>query len=177
MTTLLSTQIPENINPLSPNGYMFALDRIPSLSYFCQEVALPSITLPEVIQNTPFSRVSLPGDQIDYGVLTIQFLIDEKMENYKAIHNWLIGLGFPENYQQYTDVINSSSMLESSEVARASSDAALMILGNDNNMVQTIKFVDCIPQSLESITFTSTSQDVQYLIGNATFSYSYYKFI
>lgn len=177
MTTLLSTQIPTTVNPLSPNGYMFVLDRIPTLSYFCQEVALPSITLPDTIQNTPFSKVSLPGDQIDYGLLTIQFLVDEKMSNYKAIHNWLVGLGFPESYKQYSDIIDQADMLESSEVARASSDATLVILGNDNNAIQTIKFTDCIPQSLESLTFTSTNQDVQYLIGSVTLSYSYYKFV
>ena len=177
MTTLLSTQIPDNVNPLSPNGYMFALDRIPSLSYFCQEVALPSISLPDTIQNTPFSKVSLPGDQIDYGLLTIQFLVDDKMANYKAIHNWLVGLGFPENYKQYSDITNANLIPGKSEVARASSDATLMILGNDNNPIQTIQFTDCIPQNLESLTFTSTNQDVQYLIGSVTLSYSYYKFI
>ena len=177
MTTLLSTQIPANVNPLSPNGYMFALDRIPSLSYFCQEVALPSITLPDTIQNTPFSKVSLPGDQIDFGLLTIQFLVDDKMENYKAIHNWLIGLGFPENYTQYAKIIGDTNIPGKSEVAKASSDATLMILGNDNNTIQTIQFTDCIPQSLESLTFTSTNQDVQYLIGSVTLSYSYYKFV
>jgi len=173
----MTTKIPENINPLSPNGYLFTLQRLSSLSYFCQEVSLPSVTLPSATQLTPLSKIPLSGDQIDFGDLTVQFLIDDKMENYKAIHNWIVGLGFPENYQQYTTTIGGAIPAGMSEVAKSSSDATLVILGNDNNPIQVIQFADCIPQSLESITFTSTTQDVTYLIGSVNFSYSYYKFV
>jgi hypothetical protein len=176
-TKTLTCPLPENINPLSPNGYMFTLQRLPELSYFCQEVSLPSITLPEAVQMSPLSKISLSGDQIDFDTLRVQFLIDEKMDNYKAIHNWIIGLGFPENYTQYTQTIGDSSIPGVTEVARSSSDATLIILGNNNTPIQVIQFADCVPESLESITFTSTNQDVQYLIGSATFRYTYYKFV
>jgi hypothetical protein len=172
----LSCPIPNNLNPLSPNGYTFSLQRLPSLTYFCQEIALPSITLPEVTQLNPFAKVPIAGDQVEFDTLRVQFLVDENMENYKAIHNWIIGLGFPENYQQYTDAV-SSEAFNVSEVAGSSSDATLVILGNSNQPIQTVQFVDCIPESLETITFSSINQDVQYLIGTATFKYSYYKFI
>ena len=176
-TRTLTCPVPENINPLSPNGYMFALQRLPGLSFFCQEVSIPTITLPETTLLTPLSKIALPGDHMDFDTLRVQFLVDEKMDNYKAIHNWIVGLGFPENYKQYSDVIGNAFIPEVSEVAKASSDATLVILGNTNTAIQSIKFVDCIPESLESITFTSTNQDVQYLIGSATFRYSYYTFI
>ena len=176
-TKTLSCPLPENLNPLSPNGYMFTLQRLPELSFFCQEVSLPSITLPEATQLTPFSKISLSGDQIDFDTLRVQFLIDEKMANYKAIHNWIVGLGFPENNSQYTQYIEGASMPGISEVAKSSSDATLVILGNNNMPIQAIQFADCVPESLESITFTSTNQDVQYLIGSASFRYTYYKFV
>jgi len=156
---------------------MFTLRRLPELSYFCQEVSLPSITLPEATQLNPFSKIPLAGDQIDFDTLRVQFLIDEKMENYKAIHNWIIGLGFPENNSQYTSAIESGALLGADEVAKSYSDATLVILGNNNVPIQVIQFADCVPESLESITFTSTNQDVQYLIGSVSFRYTYYKFI
>jgi hypothetical protein len=28
-------------------------------------------------------------------------MVDEDMENYMAVHNWLTGLGFPETTEQY----------------------------------------------------------------------------
>lgn len=176
-TRTLTCPIPENLNPLSPNGYTFLLHRLPGLSYFCQEITLPSITLPEITQFTPLTRIPIAGDQIDYDTLRVQFLVDEKMENYKAIHNWIVGLGFPENYSQYTSVIDTAAIPGGSEVAASSSDATLIIMGNSNTPIQTIQFADCIPESLESITFTSTNQDVQYLVGSASFRYSYYKFL
>ena len=65
---------------------------------------------------------------MDFDTLRVQFLVDEKMDNYKAIHNWIVGLGFPENYKQYSDVIGNAFIPEVSEVAKASSDATLVIL-------------------------------------------------
>lgn len=176
-TRTLTCPIPENLNPLSPNGYTFLLHKLPGLSYFCQEITLPSITLPEITQFTPLTRIPIAGDQIDYDTLRVQFLVDEKMENYKAIHNWIVGLGFPENYGQYTNVIGGSAIPGASEVAASYSDATLIIMGNNNTPIQTVEFSDCIPESLESITFTSTNQDVQYLVGSVSFRYSYYKFL
>lgn len=100
------------------------------------------------------------------------------MQNYKAIHNWLIGLGFPENHQQYSDMLDASVIPnDMSKVIRSYSDASLTVLGNDRTPIQTIQFIDLYPESLESLTFLSTSQDVQYLVGSATFRYTNYKFI
>ena len=175
-TRTLTCPLPENINPLSPNGYMFTLQRLPELSYFCQEVSLPAITLPEATQLNPFSKIPLSGDQIEFDTLRIQFLIDDKMKNYRAIHDWIVGLGFPENNSQYTQTIEVSNMPGLSEVAKSTSDATLIILGNNNIPIQAIQFADCVPESLESITFVSNNQDVQYLIGSASFRYTYYKF-
>ena len=112
---------------------------------------------------------------MEFSDLTIPFLVDADMGNYKAIFNWLRGLGFPENHAQYTEQV--SAALSTSEVQASTSDATLSILGSNGQTVQTILFVDCIPLALDGLTFTSTSQDVQYLVGTATFKYSYYKFI
>lgn len=173
----LTSPVPANLNPLSPNGYMFTLQRAPGLKYFCQEVSIPTVSLPEATQLNPFVKVPIAGDQLEYDTLRVQFLVDEKMENYKAVHEWITGLGFPEKYDQYTNTLAVNTTPGLSEVAKSSSDATLVILGNDNNPIQTIQFVDCVPQSLDSLTFVSTNQDVQYLIGNVTFAYTYYKFV
>lgn len=119
----------------------------------------------------------IAGDMLEYSPLTVQFLVDQKMENYRAIHNWLTGLGFPEDHSQYSDMLEKSVVQSKSSLARSFSDATLGILDNTGSTIQTIQFVDLFPESLESLTFTSTSQDVQYLVGSATFRYSYYKFI
>ena len=47
------------------------------------------------------------GDTVDFEDLTLTFLCNEKLENYREIHNWLTGIGFPKDNQQYIDAINS----------------------------------------------------------------------
>lgn len=173
-TRLLTCPVPTSISPLNPNGFMFSITRIPEVSFFCQEVNLPSVSMqtPEIA--TPFASYPIAGDRVEFGDLNVQFLIDEKMENYKAVFNWLRGLGFPENNDQYTEQIRSSNT--TSEVSASYSDAVLSILGGGSIPVQVIRFVDVLPVSLDSLTFVSTNQDVQYSVGNATFKYAYYKF-
>jgi hypothetical protein len=177
MANILTCPIPSNINPLSPNGFQFSIVRLPDLSYFCQEVAIPSITLgaPEML--TPFSSQGIPGEMLTFDQLNIQFIVDEQMSNYKGIWNWMIGLGFPESYQQYINFQNSNNTLQLSESAKNYSGGFLQVLGSNNSAVQTIEFIDLFPIALNTITFQSTSQDVQYVIGQATFKYDYYKFV
>ena len=174
MSRLLTCPVPENINPLSPNGFMFSIARIPEVTYFCQEVSIPTVSLATVEQGSPFARIPLPGDTLDFGELNVQFLVDSQMQNYKALFNWIRGLGFPQNNEQYTQqVTNSYSMNEN---AASFSDATLTALNNKNSPAGTILFKDCVITSLNSITFTSTASDVQYIVGNASFRYTYFTF-
>lgn len=173
---ILSCPIPENINPLSPNGYMFTVQKLPKLSYFAQQVVLPTISLGAAEVQNPFVTVPQPGERLEFQPLTIDFLVDQNMDNYKAINDWMMGLGFPENYEQYSSW-NASDEISGNQLKKNSSDASLIVLGNHNNPIQTIQFYDIWPESLQSLTFVSNVQDVQYLVGSVTFRYSHYKFV
>lgn len=180
MTTLnrntISCPLPANITPMSPNGFNFSIQKLPELTFFCQEVNLPSLSIGSPEQSTPFSMNPIPGEMAVFDQLTVQFLIDSEMANYRAIHNWLVALSFPETYSQYTNFINSDEN-RYTELSKNYSDATLSILKGNNTIATTVQFIDVFPISLESLTFQSTAQDVQYLIGNATFRYTYYKFL
>ncbi len=172
----ISCPIPENISPLSPNGFMFSVQKLPQINFFCQQVNLPGITLGAPEFGNPFNVAPIPGDTLTYDSLDVQFLVDENMQNYRAIYNWVVALGFPETYDQYLNFVNSTDLNQTSELATNYSDASLVILGSNNKPVQTIQFHDAFPVSISSLTFQSTNQDVQYLVGSATFRYGYYKF-
>lgn len=177
MSKILSCPLPSNLNPLSPTGFQFSIQRLPNVSFFCQEVNLPDITIGVPEFNTPLSVIPVAGDMLTYGNLNVQFLVDEQMANYKSIHNWLVGLGFPEDNQQYTDFMASDTRGLRGNMAKSYSDATLTILGPNNSQIQTVQFVDLFPISLESINFVSNVDDIQYLVGNATFRYNLYKFV
>lgn len=172
------TKIPTNINPLSPSGFRFSIQKLPKLQFYCQTVNLPGIVLGEPSFGTPFSRIPVPGETLTFTDLTVQFLVDEDMSNYKALQGWLYGLGFPLDYQQYVnfqklDSINSAG---NNDLAKNYSDASLFILTNNNSENILLSFRNLFPTSLESLTFTGVDNDINYLIGNATFKYSYYEF-
>jgi len=176
MALNLTCPLPANINPLSSNGFNFSISKLPEVSFFCQEVNLPGLNLPTVDIPTPLSIMPFAGDVVTYDDLQVQFLVDESMTNYTAIYNWMIGLGFPSDHSQYSDFINNQNT-GYSRTSREFSDASLQILGSNNKAVKTVRFVDILPVNLSTMTFQSTSNDVNYIVGNATFKIGRYEFV
>lgn len=174
--TTITCPIPSDITPLSPNGFMFSVTKLPDIMFFCQQVNLPGITLGAPEFGNPLQIAPIPGDTLTYDTLNVQFLVDSEMRNYKTIYNWIIALGFPETYEQYTALIQSDTN-NYSELSKNYSDGTLSILSGKNNIVQQVQFVDMFPVTLESMVFQSTASDVNYIVGNATFRYAYYKML
>jgi hypothetical protein len=168
--------VPSNINPLSPVGFRLDIEKLPEVSYFCQEATLPDVTINAIPIATPLSVIQVPDTIITYGDLIVNFLIDEEMNNYKALYDWMKGLGFPTDHQEYTDLIAADRKLGTLELTKNYSDASLTILSSNNQAVRTLKFIDLFPISLASLQFGSNLSDVNYLQGNAIFRYTYYEF-
>ena len=96
----LSNQI-GNRNFLAPVGFKFSLSKFPKVSFFSNTARIPDITLGTAIQSTYLKDIDVPGEKLTFGDLNVRFLVDENLENYMKIHNWLTGLGFPESAQEF----------------------------------------------------------------------------
>jgi len=115
---------------------------------------------------------------LTYGDLTLRFLIDEDMENYMAIHNWLTGLGFPETTQDYKDLLsNEDDVTQPEDPKRAFSDGSLTILNSNYRTNAIVKFKDLFPTSLTSLEFDTSATDIQYFTADATFKYTIYNIL
>lgn len=173
----ITCPIPDNLSPLSPNGYKLSIQKLPALQFFCQEASIPDVSLGDATQNTPFSDIYWPGDKLAYGKLELEFIVDSKLDNYRAILNWLEGLGFPDGWEQYATFVRESYRPSNvaSETATNFSDGVLSILSASNTSLAEVYFTDLFPISLSSINFTSTARDVQYVIGKVTFKYTSFK--
>ncbi len=176
MANTTSCPVPENITPLSPNGFMFTVTKLPDISFFCQQVNLPGLTLGDPEYANPFTKQPIPGETLTYDTLEINFLIDNEMKNYKYLYNWIIALGFPNEYEQYRAFVQADNN-NYSELAKNYSDATLSILTGNNNIAQQVQFIDLFPVTIGTVTFQSTNTDVNYIQCNATFRYGYYKFL
>ncbi len=161
-----------NRNFLSPVGFKFTLAKEPTVPFFCNSARIPEITLSILQQPTYLKDLDVPGGKLQYGDLILRFIVDENMENYMAIHNWLTGLGFPETTQQYKDLITDrDGILDPKE---AFSDGSLYVLNSSYNTSAIVKFKDLFPVSLSSLEFDSTQTDVQYFTANVAFKYTVY---
>ena len=96
ITNSLARQ-PTSLDYASPTQFKFQISKLPKVEYFCTSVNLPSLTISETSQPTPFVDLPMPGTKLTYGNLTMTFLVDENLENFQEIHGWIRGLGFPEN--------------------------------------------------------------------------------
>jgi hypothetical protein len=167
---LLTTQ-PNNINFLSPLGFKFTLARAPNLDFFVTDVNIPSLALGFIQSPTPFKVLEIAGNRLDYGDLQVTFKVDEDFQNYLEVYNWLVGLGFPENFGQYKTLQSVSPGSKDGLY----SDATLTILNSNMNPNIIVSFEDLFPVSLSDINFTSTDSDVNYVTNTVGFKYKIFR--
>ena len=166
MPTTLSNQ-PTNVNFLSPVGFRFNIKILPKTNWFVTSANLPGITLGEVLHSTPLLQAAVAGNDLTFEPLTISFLVDEDLQNWRELYDWMIGLGFPENYTQYKKQKADTKIY---------SDATLTILNSNMKPNYRIVFTDLFPTSLSEIPFDSASTDIEGIKVSASFRYLNYTY-
>jgi len=156
-------------NFLSGIGFQFNLKKLPGVSFYCQSANIPSVNLSVAMQATRFNAIPEPGDEVNYDDLSIRFLVDEKLVNYKSIHNWIRYLGHPEGEKDWTDYSDGDSYQE-----KQYSDGQIFVLDSNFNRKFEIYFKDLFPVSLGGLNFDATYTDTEYFAVDATFKYTIY---
>jgi len=174
MTNAFANQI-QNRNFLSPVGFKFTLAKTPKVNFFCNSSRIPEINLGVANQPTYLKDLDIPGDKLTYGDLTLRFLVDENLENYMAIHNWMTGLGFPETTQDFKDLTTNDDGQR--DLEEQFSDGNLQILNSNFRPVANVKFFNLFPVSLTSLDFDATEADIQYFTAEASFKYTVYNIL
>jgi len=157
---------PQNVNLLQPTKFLLSFDRIKGVQYFCQTANLPSVSLGEVVRNTPVLDIYSAGNKLTYEPLTVTFIIDEALLSWKNIHDWFREIANPENLQtrkvKYNDYMSS---------------ATLTLLSALNNPTSGIQFFGLFPTSLTGVTFDTKSSAETIMTATATFRYEYYNIL
>jgi hypothetical protein len=173
MASAYSNQI-QNRNYLSPVGFKFTLAKAPKAVFFCNSARIPEISLDLARQPNYLKDLDIPGEKLTYGDLSLRFLVDENMENYMSIHNWLTGLGYPETTRQFKDLITQDGEIDQKD---AFSDGTLSILNNNYQEMAKVNFKDLFPVALTSLDFDATMTDIQYFTAEASFKYTVYNIL
>ena len=169
-----------NRNYMSPLGFKLILTKTPKVDFLCQSANIPSISMGTAIQPSYLKDIPVPGDKVLYDDLTVSFLVDEKMENYLAIHKWITGLGYPESRGQYDQLRKDDNRTDriigddGDPRYFEFSDATLQVLSSNYRPSVLINFKDAFPISLSTLDFDVTTRDYNYFTAQVTFKYTIY---
>ena len=170
--------------------WRLTFNRIPKTTWFCTAATIPGITLGEAQYATPMSDVILSGDKLTFETLNITFLVDEELENYRELWDWIVGMGSPVNHSQWETTLakgdgavrqfgtddadpRTKSTYEESNLY---SDSTLIVYNSKNIPKVNVLFKNMFPTSLSSLEYSQEPTDVEYFKASATFRYLYYEF-
>ena len=165
----------QNRNFLSGVGFKINLTKFPKVDFFSNSARIPELSLELTQQASYLKNIDVPGERLSYGDFTLRFLVDENMENYQSIYDWLTGLGFPETTKEFAEIIKDKDGQR--DPKEAFCDGTLRILNSNFREVGKVKFNDLFPISLTSLEFDATNTDVQFFTAEATFKYTLYKLV
>jgi hypothetical protein len=159
---------------LSPGGFSFHIKKLPELNFFVQSVEMPGIALGYAEMATPFKKLPIYGDHMEYsGDLSVNFKVNEDLGNYIEIHNWLKGIAFPDEFQQFADI---SDPVKEQTGDGVESDGYLMVLSSAMNPLIRIDFENLFPINLGGIRLDSRDASIEYIESTVDFKFSKYKF-
>jgi hypothetical protein len=101
-------------------------------------------------------------------------MVDEKLESWREIHDWIRAMTFPYSYEEYQTLSNLNPYAQR---LPQYSDATLTLLSSANNPILEFKFYDVFPISISSFVMSSTDSPDSIITADATFRYSLYDLV
>lgn len=166
---------PPNSNYLQSSKFQVIFPRITSVTYFCQSVNIPGISVNPARMPTPLVDLYIPGDKLEYETFDITFIVDEELWSWQIIHDWIRGYSFPCSFEEYANMDRESIQTLHSNRPQYS-DGYLMSLTALNNTKTIIKLIDAFPVSLSEINFDSKASADNIITATASFRYQLYNF-
>ena len=130
-----------------------------------QEIQFPGVSLPPVEQSNPYLKIQQVGDHLAYDEISFTFMVDEKMMNYRCIYNWMKGLGFPDDYDEFVDFIKGvtgdENLLTFTDNPRLNqfSDVTITLLTNHKNPQLVYRLKDAFPTNLSGFSAQTTNSE------------------
>ena len=170
--------------------WRLAFNRLPKTTWFCTAANIPGITLGEAQYPTPMTDINLTGDKLTFETLNITFIVDEELQNYRELWDWMVGIGAPKNHDQWASILTKGDgavrqfgtedtdprTKSTYEESNLYSDATLIVYNSKNIPKVNVQFKNMFPTSLSSLEYSQELTDVEYFHATATFRYLYYEF-
>jgi len=191
-STLASKQ-PTTLDYADPTKFKFQIIKLPTVEYNTTAVTLPGISLAELNQPTRLQQLRLAGSDLTFEDLSITFLVDDELINYRKVHDWMAGLGQVDGDSKFRDVLTdgqdrmplSQSRGLQTEIGKTMpatpdaaiySDAKLIHMSNRNLPKVEVSFIDCYPKSLSALEYNQAATDTEYLQATMVLGYKYHTY-
>ena len=173
ITRVSDPRQPDTNNYLATNYFKLEITRLPLLTYHCQAVNLPTLSLSHTEQGTSTGTpVKWIGGRYNWEELNVTFLVDEDMKNWLEVFEWMKEIAI------MTDVRNTMNYTipgkPSGQIDDYFSNAQLAITNSSYKPKLIVDLVDIFPISLSGIPFNSANTDNEPATATATFAYTYY---
>ena len=177
MTSSSKLFSPDSKNFLSPVGFKFLIERIPTVEFFCQTVNIPEISIGSRQIETRVKAYDTPGDKMTFGDLQLTFMINENMDNYYEIYKWLKGMTNPKHEEEFANYLRGVyEPGRPTDYQKITTDARLLVLDSNFNTITTTVFMDVFPVSLSGVRFSADPTDIDYVTEDVTFQYTLLEF-
>lgn len=156
-----------NINYMQPTGFKVIIDRrhFPNLAFFAQSVVHPDMTLQSAVASYKRVDQRFAGDKLQFGELSMQLIMDEDMQAYQEMYNWIESL---------VDEARKPTHLKAKEARPLEADISLTTMSSHNNGQKRFIYKDALPTTLGSISFETTAGD-QFISFPVSFAFSYFE--
>jgi hypothetical protein len=150
-------------NPLLVNYFEFIMDRIPTVTYFCQSIKLPGIGFGVTEQPTILGHpVKVPTGAFRFEELELTYRVDEDFTNWLELQNWIKTTG------------NYTSDCGTLPYNQKTTDATLLITNSSYKPKLKIHFKQVFPQYVSGINFFVTAPSSAEVVASVKFAHSGY---
>ena len=91
-----SDTVPDNLNYLSNISFRLTMQDAPNLTWVCQAVNVPGVSIEGIDVFTPYVTIPYAGNKVSFEELSVRFIVDEHMKNWTEIYDRIIALGLAE---------------------------------------------------------------------------------
>lgn len=168
-----------NKSILQSGNFKLLIEKLPTVEYYVRSVNIPGVSFTEATLGTKVGlKAYFPGDTIAFGTLDVEFLVDEDLQNFKEVYDWMdaiVPIKDVTDYSNYVSTVKTDGgrMSAIDNDLNQYSDITLVINTNKNVANKFFRFYDCFPLSLDGLSFAAGS-DMDAVTSKVSFRFSYY---
>jgi hypothetical protein len=125
--------------------FMHDREDVQMLGASASNVTLPSIIMGFTMQPTSIRPIYIPGDSMEFTEVSVQFLLQEGMENWQTVVDWIYRLRNPSEIDLTREVI----------------DIGIDILNAKHKTILETTLVDAFPFSISDVPLNNQIDDVE----------------